>query len=244
MYLNKHQVEKILFLDVETVPAFSSLEDLNDEGKELWAKKAFQLSRQSEDIDVSEWYSSKAGIFAEFGKIICISVGYVLLGSGNKVNVRLKSFAGDDEHEILTSFAQLLETYFNDPAKYYLCGHNIKEFDIPYLSRRMLVHKVRLPVLLNISGKKPWQVEYLLDTMEMWKFGDYKNYTSLRLLSHLFGIPSPKDDIDGSQVAEVYYMEKDMDRIVKYCERDVLTVIKLLLTWNQFSIDDLIRDES
>ncbi len=243
MYLNKQQIEKILFLDVETVPALSSLNELSEEGKELWTKKANQLSRQNEDIDVADWYSSKAGIFAEFGKIICISVGYVLLGSGNKVNVRLKSFAGDDEKEILTNFAQLLEGYFSDPSKHYLCGHNIKEFDIPYLSRRMLVHNIKLPTMLNISGKKPWQVEYLLDTMDMWKFGDYKNYTSLRLLSYLFGIPSPKDDIDGSQVALVYYQVKDLERIVKYCERDVLTVIKLLLTWNQFPIDDLTHDE-
>ncbi|HMQ07271.1 MAG TPA: 3'-5' exonuclease [Saprospiraceae bacterium] len=243
MNLNRQQLERTLFLDVETVPGFSSFDLLPEEGQALWKLKASHLKAISENDNVKTQYKQRAGIYAEFGKIICVSVGYLLFEDNDIVNARLKSFSGHDEKEILLGFSQLLTQYYNDPEKHFLCGHNLKEFDIPFLCRRMLIHGIPLPPLLNISGRKPWQIEYLLDTMEMWKFGDFKNYTSLRLLSHIFGIPSPKDDIEGSQVAEVYYEESDVERITKYCEKDVLAVMMLILKWNRISIEGLINEE-
>jgi DNA polymerase elongation subunit (family B) len=120
-----------------------------------------------------------------------------------------------------------------------LCAHNGKEFDFPYLSRRMMVNGISLPAVLDNAGKKPWEVKFV-DTLELWKFGDYKHYTSLELLAYLFGIPTPKDDIDGSMVAGIYYQEKDLPRIARYCEKDVLTIIRLLL---KFAGQDTIAEE-
>jgi uncharacterized protein YprB with RNaseH-like and TPR domain len=110
----------------------------------------------------------------------------------------------------------------------YLCAHNGKEFDYPYLIRRILINGLEVPSILNLSGKKPWEVNHI-DTMELWKFGDYKHYTSLELLATVFGISSPKDDINGSDVGRVYWQENDLQRIVKYCQKDVVTIVNLLL---------------
>ncbi|MGB3546715.1 MAG: ribonuclease H-like domain-containing protein, partial [Saprospiraceae bacterium] len=140
-------------------------------------------------------------------------------------------FASDDERELLEGFSAMLQQYYKDPAKCYLCGHNIKEFDIPYVCRRMVVNGLSFPEVLQITGKKPWETKHLLDTLELWKFGDYKNYTSLKLLAGLFGIPSPKDDIDGSDVGRVYWQEKDLPRIALYCEKDVLATVQLFLRY-------------
>ncbi|MCD4698271.1 MAG: 3'-5' exonuclease [Bacteroidales bacterium] len=215
-------LEKILFLDIETVPMVSEYSLLPDNYKKLWDHKS-KFIHKSEDDDPEKLFS-RAGIYAEFGKIVCISVGYL-----HKQEFRLKSFYGDDEFVLLKEFAFLLETYYNQRDQI-LCAHNGKEFDFPYIARRMLINGVNLPAIINIAGKKPWEVAHL-DTMELWKFGDYKNYTSLELLAAVFGIPTPKDDIDGSQVARVYYEDKDLERIVKYCQRDTLTVAQLLLSY-------------
>jgi predicted PolB exonuclease-like 3'-5' exonuclease len=189
-----------------------------------------------EEFTPSQTYAQKAGIFAEFGKIICISVGFLLQEKGPVF--RIKSFAGHDEKKLLSDFSNLLDKHFGNPKKDYLCGHNIKEFDVPYLCRRLLIHGLDFPNLLDISGKKPWDLEYLLDTMQLWKFGDFKNYTSLNLLTYLHDIPSPKDDIDGSQVGQVYYEEDGLDRIVAYCEKDVIAVAKLFMKWQGNSIEE------
>lgn len=215
-------LEKILFLDIETVPMVENYKELPEKFQTLWGKKS-QFIKRSED-DTSESLFERAGIYAEFGKIVCISVGYVY----NR-EFRVKSFYGDDERVLLKEFSELLEKYYNH-RDHLLCAHNGKEFDFPYIARRMLISGLKLPTILNIAGKKPWEVAHL-DTLELWKFGDYKNYTSLELLAAIFGIPTPKDDIDGSQVAEVYYKDKDLDRIVKYCQRDTLTVAQLLLSY-------------
>ena len=170
----------------------------------------------------------KAGIFAEFGKIVCISVG-LFHGSAHHREFRLKSFFGEDEKALLTDFASLLNQYFNNPDQL-LCAHNGKEFDFPYIARRMLVHGIALPLLLDIAGKKPWEVAHL-DTMELWKFGDRKNFTSIALLTKLFDIPSPKDDMDGSMVGQVYWEENGLDRIEHYCRQDVLALAQLMLRY-------------
>ncbi|MDP2089269.1 MAG: 3'-5' exonuclease [Flavobacteriaceae bacterium] len=219
--LSKIALENILFLDIETVPEVSSYEKLSPVMQELYAAKT-QYQR-GEEVMAEDFYY-KAGIWAEFGKIICISVGYFY--KTETVTFRLKSFYGE-EVELLTAFKLMLETHFREPH-HILCAHNGKEFDFPYIARRMIIHQISLPEKLQLFGKKPWEIAHL-DTMELWKFGDYKHYTSLKLLTTLLGIPSPKEDIDGSQVAQVYYKEQDLMRIVRYCEADVIAIAQLLL---------------
>jgi len=219
-------LENILFIDIETVPMYADFDQLPDIYKKLWTRKAEFLPKKPEDTPATIY--SRAGIYAEFGKIICISVG-AMKTINSKKSFKIKSFFGDDEKKLLEEFVQLLNSHYSKKENL-LCGHNIKEFDIPYLSRRMIINGVKLPVMLDLAGKKPWEVGHL-DTLELWKFGDYKNFTSLELLATIFGIPTPKDDIDGSDVARVYYIEKDLKRIVTYCQKDVLTVVQLMLKY-------------
>lgn len=230
--IGKLNLEDILFLDIETVPQTRHYKDLDETSQLLWELKS-QYQRQ-EEFSAEEFYH-KAGIWAEFGKIICISVGFFKI-IGDKRTFRVTSFFGD-ETKILKDFKNLLTTHFSQ-AKHLLCAHNGKEFDFPYIARRMIIHNIELPSKLNLFGKKPWEVPHL-DTLELWKFGDYKTYTSLKLLTHVLGIPSPKDDIDGSQVYEVYYEENDIDRIVIYCEKDTVAVAQILL---RLRGDDLLDD--
>lgn len=220
--ISKLHLENILFLDIETVPETEFFSELDDVKKELWEHKS-QYQRR-EDFTAEEFYD-RAGIWAEFGKIVCISVGYFQM-SGDLRKFRVTSFFGD-EIKILKDFKNLIITHFSQ-TKHLLCAHNGKEFDFPYIARRMIIHQIELPYKLNLFGKKPWEVPHL-DTLELWKFGDYKTYTSLRLLTNVLGIPSPKDDIDGSQVYEVFYKENDIDRIVEYCEKDTIAVAQIFL---------------
>ena len=220
--IEKIRLENILFLDIETVPEVESFTDLDEELQLLWDHKT-QYQRRDEAS--AEDFYNRAGIWAEFGKIICISVGYFNFKNDIR-NFRVTSFFGD-EVKILKDFSQLLNDHFSGP-NHLLCGHNAKEFDLPFIARRMIINKISLPSKLNLVGKKPWEIPHL-DTLEMWKFGDYKHFTSLKLLAKILGIPSPKDDIDGSEVATVYYKENDIDRIVTYCEKDTLTVAQIFL---------------
>ncbi|AVR44895.1 3'-5' exonuclease [Christiangramia fulva] len=224
--LHKLNLENILFLDIETVPEFSEFSEMEAEKKLLWEDKS---KYQRKDEFTPEEFYDRAGIWAEFGKIICISVGYFSFRNGSR-NFRLTSFKGEEE-KLLRDFSNLLEEHFFQPY-HLLCAHNGKEFDFPYIARRMLIHGIRLPAKLDLFGKKPWEVPHL-DTLELWKFGDYKHYTSLKLLTHVLGISSPKEDIDGSMVCEVYYKEKDLTRIVEYCERDVLAIAQVILRLRQ-----------
>ena len=220
--LGRIRLEHILFLDIETVPQHPSFDLLDEDLQALWAQKT---QYQRKDEFTPEAFYDRAGIWAEFGKIICISVGYFVF-KGDQRNFRVTSYHGD-EVELLQAFKQLLETHFNKPY-HLLCAHNGKEFDFPYIARRMIINNIRLPHKLNLFGKKPWEVPHL-DTMELWKFGDYKTFTSLKLMAKVLGVPSPKDDIDGSQVRDVYYEDNDLSRIVDYCEKDTLTVAQILL---------------
>ncbi|MDC8002424.1 3'-5' exonuclease [Aureisphaera galaxeae] len=215
-------LEHILFLDIETVPQHERYSELDETTQELWEKKT---EYQRKESFTGEEFYDRAGIWAEFGKIICISCGYFKL-NGDVRNFRVTSFHGE-ERQILLDFKTLLESYFNKPH-HLLCAHNGKEFDFPYIARRMIIHGIDIPFKLNLFGKKPWEVPHL-DTLELWKFGDYKTFTSLKLMAHVLGIPSPKDDIDGSQVRDVFYEEKDIDRIITYCEKDTITVAQILL---------------
>ena len=226
-------LSNVLFLDIETVPEYENWSMLSDTSKELFEQKtAYQ---RKDEISPEDFYE-RAGIWAEFGKIICVSVGY-FIGEKDLKKLRVKSFYGEDEKILLLDFRNLLDTHFNHANKL-LCAHNGKEFDFPFLARRMIVHQIALPKKLNLFGKKPWEVTHL-DTMDLWKFGDYKHYSSLKLLTHTLGIPSPKDDIDGSDVARIYYQEKDIARIVKYCEKDTIAVAQLLLRFNN---EELVKE--
>ena len=225
--LNNLNIEEILFLDIETVPQTPAFEELNKNWQKLWEHK-MQFKVESGE-QANELYD-RAGIYAEFGKIICISAGYITQKKG-EFFFRVKSFYNDDEKKLIGNFFNDWEK-FSRAGKRRLCGHNGQEFDFPYIARRALVHNLKLPKILDIAGAKPWEVkETLIDTLQLWKFGDYKHYTSLSLLCELFNIPTPKDDIDGSQVCNVYWKENDLDRIVKYCEKDTLAVANLLLKY-------------
>jgi uncharacterized protein YprB with RNaseH-like and TPR domain len=231
--LSKNNLTKILFLDIETVPEEENFDQLSPYKKELWAQKS--AYQRKEDESPEEFYE-RAGIWAEFGKIVCISVGYFVIQNSER-NFRIKTFFGD-EKQLLTEFKELLDNHFNLKT-HVLCAHNGKEFDFPYIARRMIINNISLPKSLNLFGKKPWEIPHL-DTMHLWRFGDYKNYTSLKLLAEVLGIPSPKDDIDGSEVAHVYHIEKNIDRIVTYCEKDVVTIAQVVL---RFMNEPLLESE-
>jgi len=221
--LNDINPSRILFLDIETAPVVASFDDLSPEFQLLWDKKSAYFRKEEESAaDVFE----RAGIYAEFGKIICISAGFIM-GHEHNMSLRLKSFYNDNEKELLEDFSVMLNN-FSTNKEAMLCAHNGKEFDYPYIARRMIINGKKIPALLDNAGKKPWEIN-LLDTMELWKFGDYKNYTSLELLAGLLNIPTPKDDIDGSMVANIYWQENDLPRIAKYCEKDVIALVQVFL---------------
>lgn len=224
----KSPLSNILFIDIETVPEQASYELLSDQMKKLWSHKASFLAKNGEDAQA---LYSRAGIYAEFGKIVCISVGFVT-EQNEKQCLRVKSFFSEDEKHLLQDFFNMFKQSPRLMA-YRLCAHNGKEFDFPYISRRALVNRIPLPPIFDFAGKKPWEVKHI-DTLELWKFGDYKHYTSLELLGALFGIPSPKDDMDGSQVANVFWHENDLSRIVVYCEKDVVTLVRIYQLLNGF----------
>ncbi len=235
MRLRQIGLEKVLFLDIETVPEVYEFKDLDEKTAALYDKKTKFF--QKEGLTVEDVYE-RAGVYAEFGKIVCISCGFVTDKIHGK-EIRMKSFSSHDERKLLTEFAALLREYYNTP-NHSLCGHNAKEFDFPFLARRMLINGVDIPGILDIAGKKPWEVN-LLDTMELWKFGDYKHYTSIALLCHIFAIKTPKDDISGADVARVYYEENDLERIATYCEKDVVALIQVFL---RFRNEPLVKDEN
>lgn len=224
MMIQHIPLEKILFLDIETVPQAGNWEELDETDQYLWDKKT--RMQRKEDFTAQEFYSERGGIMAEFGKIICISVG--ILEKSEKLMI--KSFSGDDERKLLEEFGEI----FNHPKLHdvILCAHNGKEFDFPWIARRFLINGMQPPKPFQMFGKKPWEIPHL-DTMELWKFGDYKSFISLELLAHVFGIPTPKDDIDGSMVSSIYYIEKDLFRIVQYCEKDVLTLANIFRRMRQ-----------
>jgi hypothetical protein len=227
------KLERVLFLDIETVPQTYVYQDLDEKTRELFNQKT--RFSQNDEKSFEALYNERGSILSEFGKIICISIGLVTKDSLGARKIRLKSFAHDDEETLLLQFKKLL-----DERDYILCGHNSKEFDIPYICRRLLINGISLPNTLDIAGKKPWEINHL-DTLELWKFGDYKAFTSLALLCHVFNIPTPKDDISGADVARVYYEENDLNRIRQYCEKDVVALIQLFM---RMKGDSLIAEEN
>ena len=225
--LEQISLEDILFIDIETVPQKGDFNELAEPFQKLWDKKSAFF--RNEDQNAADVYE-RAGIYAEFGRIICISAGVIIQKNGERY-YRVKSFYDKDEKKLLAGFNDMLDKFTSNAAKR-ICAHNGLEFDYPYVARRTLINGLRLPKILDVAGAKPWEIkDRLLDTLQMWKFGDYKNYTSLDLLCAVFNIPTPKDDIDGSMVAQVYYHEGDLDRIIRYCEKDTLALANLLLKY-------------
>jgi 3'-5' exonuclease len=231
--MDETKLDDILFLDIETVPAYENYNALPEKWKQLWNVKASHLARNNESPE--ELYH-RAGIYAEFGKIICIAVGFFDLRNGR--TFRIKSFTADNEKQLLTDFADLLNRHFNQ-RKHRLAAHNGKEFDFPFTGRRMLVNNVTLPRMMRLQGMRGWEVKHI-DTMELWKFGDIKSFTSLDLLTTLFDIPSPKENMDGSKVYEIYYQQNDMPAIIQYCKNDVLALAQLYLRLNNI---ELLKEE-
>ncbi|MEO8512325.1 MAG: 3'-5' exonuclease [Ignavibacteria bacterium] len=233
--LDRINLKNVLVLDIETVPQYATYDEVPDIWKELWKKK---MQRDIKDGLTPDGLYQRAGIYAEFGKIICICAGY-FFETGDGLQFKVKAFYGDDEKKLLMEFSDAVNKGFSTD-EHLLCGHNSKEFDFPYIARRCLINGLPIPYLLDNAGKKPWEVQ-LIDTMDMWKFGDYKNFTSLNLLAAVFGIESPKDDIDGSQVWSTYWIDKDLERIKNYCMKDVVTDAQLLL---KFKGMDLLKPEN
>jgi 3'-5' exonuclease len=227
MNFHKKDIYNTLFIDIETVSAFKTFDELPETLKPLWIRKAKSLDQSlnvSDSDAVNRSYTQRAAIYAEFGRIICISIGFITASH----QLRLKSIYGHNEYELLCSVRSILEDYYNDMSKHFIAGHNIREFDIPYLCRRMLINSVALPSIFNIMSKKPWQTEHLVDTLEMWKFGDNKSFISLNLLCAVLGIESPKSDLDGSLVGHAYYEEDRLEDISSYCTKDVIAVAKIV----------------
>lgn len=230
---NQQDINQILFFDIETARLTKSYSELPEGLQRMWKHKTQIIDK---DLEADEVYYDKAGIFAEFAKVVVISFGLVQWRE-NQAYLRVKSFYGADEATVLAEFKDLLDNKLtkNKYPRLSLCAHNGKEFDIPFLCRRFLINQIALPEILNIQGKKPWEVNHL-DTMELWKFGDRKSYTKLELLCEVFAVPSPKGDIDGSQVGEVFWQENDVERIAQYCEQDVIATARLFLKYNLFPL--------
>lgn len=227
--MDNQQLQNILFLDIETVSCVEEYSLLNERIAALWDKKS-GLIKKEEEFTSAEMFTKRAAIYAEFGKIVTIAVGIITLDDKKEKTLRIKAFADDDETKILQDFKNLVEKKFNQ-SKLLLCAHNGREFDFPYMCRRFLINQIPIPQVLQLEGKKPWEIMHI-DTMELWKFGDRKSYTSLDLLAAIFDIESSKDDIDGSMVHEVYYKNKQLDRIAQYCMQDVLVTAQLFLKLN------------
>jgi len=219
------ELRDILFIDIETVAATDDYDHMDERLKAQWSRRANFLRRDGQLTD-AELFRERAGIYAEFGKIVAIAVGKFVDHESGALGLRTRVYSDHSEHALLTTFKDMIEKF--DASNLRLCAHNGKEFDFPYLCRRMLINSLSLPAVLNLSGKRPWEIPHI-DTMELWKFGDYKHFTSLDLLAALFNIPSSKEKIDGSQVNQVYYREGDLDRIAEYCRADVIVLAQLFL---------------
>ena len=217
----------LIFIDIETVPQYGNFQKLSTPMQQLWAVKHGTLKTENETPE--EGYLKRAGVYSEFAKVICISIGFFHFDKEkNRKTFRVKSISNSDEKLLLDEFLSMVEKSFPDPERFHFCGHNIHEFDLPFICRRLLINGFGLPPMFDFAGKRPWEMQNV-DTMQLWKFGDHKNYTSLKLLAEVLDIPTPKDDIDGKDVCRVFWEENNLNRIVEYCQKDVVTVARLLL---------------
>ncbi len=226
------RLENMLLIDIETVSEHPTFNDLNDDWKHLWEEKVHR--QLPENITAEQFYPQRAAVMAEFSKVVCISVGY-FKKDGAAIHLRVKSFYGDDEKILLQDFIAALQKMETNNNKWSFTGHNIKEFDIPFICRRLLIKGLPIPPFLDFQNMKPWETN-IIDTFQYWRFGDYKHYTSLKLLAAALNVPSPKDDIDGSMVGDVYWKEKNLERIVTYCQKDVVTTANIILRFRNLDL--------
>ncbi|MDQ2719787.1 MAG: ribonuclease H-like domain-containing protein [Bacteroidota bacterium] len=229
-------IENLFLIDIETVSEKEHFHFLDDEWKDLWKEK--NIKNLPLNTSAEEYYPMRAAILAEFAKIVCISFGY-FKKENNEWQLRIKSVCSENESDILSQFIATLKQLHSNNQQWIFTGHNIKEFDVPFLCRRMLVNGISIPPYIDFQNMKPWETP-VLDTLHLWRFGDYKHYTSLKLLAAALGVPSPKDDIDGSMVGDVFWKEKNLKRISDYCQKDVVTVANVML---RFKGLPLLKDE-
>lgn len=233
--LKERFFHKTLIIDIETVPGKQSWNELPEPLQQHWRHKSAYLSLSPEEAqDAALSYAQQAGIYAEFGKIVCIGLGVVIQKNDTSV-LRLKALKNDDEKALLLEFCEMIGNMEQQRKGIIFCGHNIKEFDLPYICRRLLIHDVPLPACLKLSGKKPWEIPHE-DTLELWRFGDYKHYSSLDLLANCLGVPSSKTDMDGSQVADAYWKEARLDDIARYCLRDIYTTAMVYMKLKEMNL--------
>jgi len=221
---------KTLVLDIETVPCRESWVELEEPLQNHWRYKAGHISLpEDEQGHPDRSFESRAGIYAEFGKVVCIGLGlFAKDEQGNSLKIRLKALTNHDEKALLSEFARTVQAFIQVNKEIIFCGHNIREFDIPFLCRRFLINGLPLPDSMDFGGMKPWQVP-MEDTLQLWRFGDYKHYTSLDLLATVLNVPSSKTNMDGSQVADVYWKEKNLEKIADYCLQDIYTTALVYL---------------
>jgi DNA polymerase elongation subunit (family B) len=236
----RKKVRNVLFVDLETIASHGAYEQLSPRMRQLWDKRAATIRKRAdyESFTTEELYYEQAGISAEFGRIVCIAFGAVYFNEQDEPALKVSSLSGDDEREMLLAFKALLGRY--NQEQLVLCAHNGKEFDFPFLCRRMLLNGIELPRSLQLSGKRPWEILHQ-DTMELWKFGDYKSYTSLDLLAAIFDIPGSKIEMSGDQVTRVYYEENDLEKIGRYCREDVVVLAQLYL---KMHLQPVVREEN
>ena len=225
-------LENLFLIDIETVSEKEDFQLLDDEWQELWTEKTSKSLPPN--VTPEEYYPVRAAILAEFAKVVCISFGY-FKKENNEWQLRIKSLYSGNETEVLKNFVSTLQKFHTNNHQWIFTGHNIKEFDVPFLCRRLLINNISIPTFIDFQNMKPWETP-VLDTLHLWRFGDYKHYTSLKLLAATLGIPSPKDDIDGSQVGNVYWKEKNLERIAIYCEKDVATVGNVILRFKNLPL--------
>lgn len=224
------------FVDTETIPGYKDFNDMPEELARMYERKfGHELANNDPDKfdNFEDHYRARAALYPEFGKIVCLVIGVIFVDDKDKQEkLKLKTLCGRHEDKLLAEAAPIIDKFDS------LVGHNSKEFDFPYLCKRFYVHGIQLPQILNIAGKKPWEVS-LIDTMELWRFGSFKGSTSLELFAHCLGLPSPKQDMTGADVAKVYYEMFDhmkdgelpfeaesaaIQKIGKYCQGDVVTL--------------------
>jgi len=217
-------IESIIFLDIETVSLFPNLLLADDATKKEWARKIMKTNPTITPALLDDTYKEQAALHPEFSFITCISVGMV---KGGKVYIKNIFGFDHDEERTLEIFCETMQKIIEKMERLQpkLCAHFGKGFDYPFISKRMLVHGMTIPNILDSYGKKPWEITNL-DTHEIWKMGGF-NSASLSAIAHAFGIPSPKDDIDGSQVGHVYWVDSKIDRIATYCAKDVFALINI-----------------
>ena len=246
MTLHFTDLSRILFIDIETVPERADFDEITTKKQDLWAKKAkyakFISPTDTADTKlIADSFAQKAGIYAEFAKIVCISAGYLVQEGASISHLKIKSYYGHSEVDILQAFSAVLAKHYNRPDRHSLCGHNIKEFDVPFICRRLLINRLALPKIIDVGGAKSWQTKQFIDTLQLWKFGDYKNYTSLDLIASALGLPSPKEEMNGSEVRDTYYEHNDLDKIARYCEQDVFTTVRVYLAL--MGLEDLTEEQ-